>query len=476
MEVQTGPLDFAPGTMKSMDETHSKHRILVVEDGPGERDALVRVLKLEGYEVAAAHNPDHALTLLDQPISLVVTDLKMGARNGLDLMKSWHSRRPGTPFIVVTAYGDVDSAVQAMKLGARDYLTKPVNPTQLLDLIRNCLAPHDTVGLGSAAPPTDVTHGVERLIGVSAGMQRVRDQVRRVAPSDTIVLIVGESGTGKEVVAEAIHAHSQHASKPFVVIDIAAVPETMIESELFGHVKGSFNGATADRLGRFEAADGGTLFIDEVGDFPIASQAKLLRVLETRIVQRVGSNEERSVYARLIAATSRNLKELVQEKRFREDLFYRLNVVTIELPPLRERREDIPLLIHHFAQRIATTINKPMPSLTADLHGFLISYDWPGNVRELRNCLESMIVLSASPELTLQDLPPNIRGRQSTEGGADNGDDGSPAEKLQLSRLEKSVILQTLKRMEGNRTRAAEALGISVRTLQRRLKGWGGDY
>jgi DNA-binding NtrC family response regulator len=260
------------------------------------------------------------------------------------------------------------------------------------------------------------------------------------------------------------------------VIDIAAVPDTMIESELFGHVKGSFNGATADRLGRFEAADGGTLFIDEVGDFPIASQAKLLRVLETRIVQRVGSNEERSVYARLIAATSHNLKELVQEKRFREDLFYRLNVVTIELPPLRERREDIPLLIHHFAQRIATTINKPMPSLTADLHGFLISYDWPGNVRELRNCLESMIVLSASPELTLQDLPPNIRGRQSTEAGADNGDDGSPAEKLQLSRLEKSVILQTLKRMEGNRTRAAEALGISVRTLQRRLKGWGGDY
>jgi len=454
-----------------MDETHSKHRILVVEDGPGERDALARVLKLEGYEVATAHNPDHALTLLDQPISLVLTDLKMGARNGLDLMRSWHTRRPGTPFIVVTAYGDVDSAVSAMKLGACDYLTKPVNPTQLLELIRNCLAPHDTVGLGPAAPPTDVTHGVERLIGVSAGMQRVREQVRRVAPSDTIVLIVGESGTGKEVVAEAIHAHSSHASKPFVVFDIAAIPDVLIESELFGHVKGSFNGATADRLGRFETADGGTLFIDEVGDFPLASQAKLLRVLETRIVQQVGGNQDRTVNARLIAATSRNLREMVQEKRFREDLFYRLNVVTIELPPLRERREDIPLLIHHFATRIAATIQKPLPSLTAELHGFLISYDWPGNVRELRNCLESMIVLSGSQELTMQDLPPNIRG-----GDGDEGDESSQAEKLQLSRLEKSVILQTLKRMEGNRTRAAEALGISVRTLQRRLKGWGGDY
>ena len=453
-----------------MEENHSNHRILVVEDGPGERDALARVLKLEGYEVAMAHNPDHALTLLDQPISLVVTDLKMGARNGLDLMRSWHSRRPGTPFIVVTAYGDVDSAVQAMKLGARDYLTKPVNPTQLLELIRNCLVQPDAVGNVSATPPTDVTHGVERLIGVSAGMQRVREQVRRVAPSDTIVLIVGESGTGKEVVAEAIHAHSSHSSKPFVVIDIAAIPETMIESELFGHVKGSFNGATSDRLGRFEQADGGTLFIDEVGDFPLASQAKLLRVLETRVVQQVGGNLDRTVNARLVAATSHNLREMVNEKRFREDLFYRLNVVTIELPPLRERREDIPLLIHHFATRIAATINKPLPTLTADLHGFLISYDWPGNVRELRNCLESMIVLSASQELTMQDLPPNIRGESSDEG------EGSPAEKLQLSRLEKSVILQTLKRIEGNRTRAAEALGISVRTLQRRLKGWGGDY
>lgn len=457
-----------------MEEIHLKHRILVVEDGPAERDSLARVLRLEGYEVVTAHNPDHALTLLDQPISFVVTDLKMGVRNGFDLMRSWHHRRPRTPFIMLTAYGDIEAAVTAMKLGACDFLTKPVDPPRLLELIRTHLALNDTIS-GAGAQPTDVTHGVERLIGVSAGMQRVREQIRRVAPSDSIVLIVGESGTGKEIVAEAIHAHSLHAAKPFVVFDIAAVPEALVESELFGHVKGSFNGATSDRLGRFEAADGGTLFIDEVGDFPLASQAKLLRVLETRIVQPVGGSEDRIVSARLIAATSHNLRDRVREKHFREDLFYRLNVVVIELPPLRERREDIPLLIHHFAQRIAATIQKPPPTLTAELHGFLISYDWPGNIRELRNCLESMIVLSSSQELSLQDVPPNIHDDFSEAGQADNGGEISAAEKSQLSKLEKSVILQTLKRMEGNRTRSAEALGISVRTLQRRLKGWG-DY
>ncbi|MCE9605841.1 MAG: sigma-54 dependent transcriptional regulator [Planctomycetia bacterium] len=458
-----------------MEDHHAKHRILVVEDGPGEREALARVLKLEGYEVLTAHNPDHALTLLDEPVSLVVTDLKMGARNGLDLMRTWRGRRPSTPFIVVTAYGDVDSAVSAMKLGATDFLTKPIDPPKLLDLIRECLLAEAADKSSSTARAVDVAHGVERLIGVSTGIERVRQQVRRVAPSDSIVLIVGEPGTGKELVAEALHAHSTRAAKPFVVIDLAAVPEALIDSELFGHVQGAFHGATADRIGRFEAADGGTLFIDEVGGFPLPSQAKLLRALETQIVQRVGSSEDRMVNARLIAASSNNLRKMVQEKRFREELFQRLNVVTIEMPPLRERREDIPLLVHHLASRFASGIQKPLPKLTAELHGFLISYDWPGNVRELRNCLESMIVLSASQELTLHDLPANIAGIRPEGAVAEPADESSAADDLQLSRLEKSVILQTLKRMEGNRTRAAEALGISVRTLQRRLKGWTGE-
>lgn len=451
--------------------------ILVVEDGPAEREALARVLRLEDYQVLTARNPEHALTLFDQPISLVISDLKMGVRSGIDLLRTWISRRPETPFIIVTAYGDVESAVEAMKLGACDFMTKPIDPTKLLDMVKRCLeAPvaanaAPAAGLQPAAG-VDVRLDVERIIGVSASIRRVRDQIRRVAPSDSTVLLLGESGTGKELAAEAVHAHSTRAQKPLVVVNMAAVPESLVESELFGHVKGAFTGASVDRPGRFEIADGGTLFIDEVGDFPLSLQAKLLRALETRVIQRVGGNDDRAVNVRLVAATSRNVREMVRNGKFREDLYYRLNVVSIEMPPLRERREDIPMLLEHFAAHIAPPLGKPVPTFDADLQGFLISYEWPGNIRELRNCLESMIVLSRSQELTLEDLPPNLaEGRQS--GAA--VDESSSADDLQLSRLEKSVILQTLKRTEGNRTKAAEALGISVRTLQRRLKEWGGE-
>ncbi len=452
--------------------------ILVVEDGPAEREALARVLRLEDYQVLTARNPEHALTLLDQPVSLVISDLKMGVRSGIDLLRAWTSRRPETPFIIVTAYGDVESAVTAMKLGACDFLTKPIDPTRLLELVNKCWEAPATVGAptASAAGPAgvDVRFDVERMVGVSAPIRRVRDQIRRVAPSDSTVLLLGESGTGKELAAEAVHAHSSRANKPLVVVNMAAVPESLVESELFGHVKGAFTGAGADRPGRFEIADGGTLFIDEVGDFPLSLQAKLLRALETRVIQRVGGNDDRAVNVRLVAATSRNVREMVREGRFREDLYYRLNVVTIEIPPLRERREDIPLLIEHFARGIAKPLGKPTPTFHSDLKGFLISYDWPGNIRELRNSLESMIVLSRSNELTLEDLPPNLAS-VAGEAGQATSDESSAADDLQLSRLEKSVILQTLKRMEGNRTKAAEALGISVRTLQRRLKEWGGE-
>lgn len=451
--------------------------ILVVEDGPAEREALARVLRLEDYQVLTARNPEHALTLFDQPISLVISDLKMGIRSGIDLLRAWTSRRPETPFIIVTAYGDVESAVEAMKLGACDFMTKPIDPTKLLEMVKRCLdspaATHAAPAAGLAPlPGVDVRLDVERMVGVSDTIRRVRDQIRRVAPSDSTVLLLGESGTGKELAAEAVHAHSTRSSKPLVVVNMAAVPESLVESELFGHVKGAFTGASADRPGRFEIADGGTLFIDEVGDFPLSLQAKLLRALETRVIQRVGGNDDRTVNVRLVAATSRNVREMVRQGKFREDLYYRLNVVTIEIPPLRERREDIPLLLEHFAANIAPPLGKPIPTFDADLQGFLISYDWPGNIRELRNCLESMIVLSRAQELTLEDLPPNLA--TGLRVGAST-DESSSADDLQLSRLEKSVILQTLKRMEGNRTKAAEALGISVRTLQRRLKEWGGE-
>ncbi|MBL9081939.1 MAG: sigma-54-dependent Fis family transcriptional regulator [Planctomycetales bacterium] len=474
---QASPIMTAPTDRTDQKPSARRPMILVVEDGPAEREALARVLRLEDYQVLTARNPEHALTLFDQPISMVISDLKMGIRSGIDLLRAWLARRPETPFIIVTAYGDVESAVEAMKIGARDFMTKPIDPTKLLEMVKRCLETPATAHVGPVAgmtplPGVDARLDVERMVGVSDPIRRVRDQIRRVAPSDSTVLLLGESGTGKELAAEAVHAHSTRSSKPLVVVNMAAVPESLVESELFGHVKGAFTGASADRPGRFEIADGGTLFIDEVGDFPLSLQAKLLRALETRVIQRVGGNDDRTVNVRLVAATSRNVREMVRQGKFREDLYYRLNVVTIEIPPLRERREDIPLLLEHFAANIAPPLGKPIPTFDANLQGFLISYDWPGNIRELRNCLESMIVLSRGPELTLEDLPPNLatglRAGASTE-------ESSASDDLQLSRLEKSVILQTLKRMEGNRTKAAEALGISVRTLQRRLKEWGGE-
>lgn len=444
----------------------TKPVILVVEDGAGEREALARLLRLQGYEVLTARDVDRAEQLVGQPIDLVVSDLRMGGRTGVDLLRLWQERHPATPFIIVTAYGEVESAVDAMKLGARDYLTKPIDPERMLDLIRRCLADREKTGPRKTALGSQV--GVGRLLGDSPAMQRVRDQILRAAATDSTVLILGESGTGKELVAEAVHAHSNRARRPLVTVNMAAIPETLVESELFGHVKGAFTGAATDRVGRFEEADRGTLFIDEIGDFPLASQAKLLRVLETRVVRRIGAETERSIDVRLLAATSRNLRQMIDERRFREDLYYRLNVITIELPALRERREDIPQLIDAFVESIAETLKRPAPAIDPVVYGALCGYSWPGNIRELRNSLESMIVMAPRDKLTPADLPQNLSGTLT-----DDLVRGTNEEELRLDSLEKSVILQTLKKCDGNRTRAAEALGISVRTLQRRLKVWG---
>ena len=445
-------------------QTNHTTTILVVEDGPGEREAMARLLRLEQFEVLTARDANHALTMIDRPIDLVLTDLRMGGKTGIDLLRTWHIHRPQTPFILVTAYGDVETAVEAMKLGARDFLTKPVDPKRLLDRIRAQVSASSTT-TPSGNPPRPALTGVDRLLGESAAMKRIREQIRNVAQADSSVLVLGESGTGKELVAEAIHFHSARAHKPFVVINMAAVPEALVESELFGHARGAFTGATGDRVGRFEAADGGTLFIDEVGDFPPASQAKLLRTLETRVIQRLGSNEERNVQVRLVAATSRDLRRMVRDHAFREDLYYRLNVVTIELPPLRDRRDDLPQLIDFLVDQLSRTLGKAAPRLTAELRGFLIGYAWPGNVRQMRNVLESMLVLNRAEVLTVGDLPTELAQHAA---GIEEGED----EQFRLDHLERSFILQTLKRCEGNRTRTAEALGISVRTLQRRLKEW----
>ncbi len=440
-------------------------RILVVEDGPGECEAMVRLLRLEGYDVVAARDVDAALTHLHEPIDLVVSDLRMRGRTGIELMQAWREARRTTPFMINTAYGDVSSAVAAIKLGAADFLTKPVDPDQLLRLVKACV--EHAGRLAATAATTDAPRGVRRLLGDSPAMCRVREQIQRAAETYSTVLLRGESGTGKELAAEAVHVHSARAAAPYVAVNMAAVPDTLVESELFGHVKGAFTGAVVDRPGRFEAAQGGTLFIDEVGDFPIHSQAKLLRVLESRAMQRVGSNAEAGIDVRLVAATSRNLEAMSRSGAFREDLYYRLHVIVINLPPLRERREDIPGLIRHFVETISAVIKRPTPQLDPALENFLLQYEWPGNIRQLRNSLENMLVLSRDDLLTLNDLPANMIHTAAGEIPVSLG-----TEDLKLRQLTKSVILSTLERYGDNRTRTAHALGISVRTLQRRLKEW----
>lgn len=442
--------------------------VLVVEDEQNEREALARLLRMEQYRVFTARDPTEAMEYVEGEVGLVISDLRMGKSSGLDLLRTWRERRPHTPFIMATAYGDVDSAVSAMKLGAEDYLTKPVDPDLLLQLVRRTLdrACQANADLLSMSLP-DTAH--PRILGKSPVMLDVLDRVRRAAATDSLVLILGESGTGKELIASALHEYSKRNGGPYVAVNIAALPESLIEAELFGYVAGAFTGADRNRTGRFEAADGGTLFIDEIGDFPLPSQTKLLRVLESLAVNPVGSNEERRIDVRLIAATSRNLAALVEDGDFREDLFYRLNVLSIELPPLRERHDDIPLLIDAFLREICEKHERVWPKLSPELMQFMFAYDWPGNVRQLRNTLENMVVMSRTETLSLDDLPAYLSGNPAllaktkhVAGSAEN-----------LHDIERTAILSVLDKCGGNRTHAAEALGISVRTLQRKLKAWG---
>ena len=437
---------------------NSQQTILVVEDEQGERDAMARVLRMEGFDAATAADQEDALPWLDKGVDLVISDLRLGDGNGVDLLRIWKQNHPTTPFLLVTAYGDVESAVSAMKLGAEDYLTKPVDPEQLLNVIRRCLQEH-----AQTAPERG---GFEAIIARSDCMMNVFDQTYRAAQTDSTVLVIGESGTGKELIAEAIHRNSPRETEPFVTVNMAAIPEGLIESELFGHVKGAFTGASSDRLGCFQTANKGTLFIDEIGDFQLASQAKLLRALENDIVSPVGSDREEEVDVRVVAATSRDLHEMLREESFREDLYYRLNVVTIQLPPLRERREDISLLIHAFLTEFCEHQGRPLLKVDSELMQFLESFDWPGNVRQLRNCVESMVVMAQRDVLPLDDLPTHL------EPPTPDGEDIHVPKDTTLDELEREAIRQALERYQGNRTRAAQSLGISVRTLQRRLKDW----
>jgi two-component system, NtrC family, response regulator HydG len=446
----------------------SKHRILVVEDKQQERLAIARLLWQEDYEVLLAENPQQASTFLDEEIDLVISDLRMGEHSGIDLLRLWKKRRPTTPFVLITAHGEVNSAVEAMKLGAEDYLTKPVNPDELLILIARCIEFHrKDETIRQLQERLDDRLGFEKMIGSSRAILDVFEQARMAAQADCTVLVTGESGTGKELIAEALHQNSPRRHGPFMTVNMAAVPEHLVESELFGHVKGAFTGALAARTGRFEASHGGTLFIDEIGDFALASQAKLLRVLENHTVTPVGCNDDKTVDVRAIAATSRNLEQMVKDSRFREDLYYRLNVVTIHLPALRDRPEDVPLLAMHFLKNFGTAHGKTDLEIHPSLMDFLESFSWPGNVRQLKNVIENMVVLARAKELTLENLPASLELDPLIESGR------LATGPTSLVALQRSAVEKALVECNGHRTRAAESLGISVRTLQRKLKAWG---
>ena len=360
-------------------------RLLVVEDHEIERKAVSQLLRNEGYNVFCAENADKALGYMDEGIDVVLSDLYMGDVSGLDLLQLWKKKRPDTQFVLFTGHSSVDSAVEAIKAGAYDYVTKPINPDELILLIRRAIESlQKDRELENLRRRLDQKFGLDQIVGQSRPMKDVFNKIQRTAPVDSTVLILGESGTGKELVAQALHHNSPRKKGPFVAVNCAAVPATLVESELFGHVRGAFTGATDRRIGRFEQADSGTLFIDEIGDFELGLQAKLLRVIESLTVTPVGGHEDRKVDVRVLTATSRDIRKMVELGTFREDLYYRLNVVSITLPPLRDRPDDIPILVDHFLTEISTIKHCAPKRIAPEVIRRFQTYRWPGNVRELR--------------------------------------------------------------------------------------------
>jgi two-component system response regulator AtoC len=447
-----------------------KPLLLIVDDEKNSREGLARALQ-RTYEVLLADNGQKALELLaEHPVDILLSDVRMPGMDGLTLLQRAMARTPQPICIMLTAYGNVETAVEAMKRGAYDFLTKPINLDRLELLVRRALHTRTVESENRQLhEQLDARYGLDGIIGQSPAMEEVFETIRQVAPSRATVLVQGESGTGKELVAHALHRLSPRAQGPYIAVHCAALSTSLLESELFGHEKGAFTGATERRRGRFELADGGTLFLDEISEIDAALQVKILRVLEERRFERVGGQETIEVDVRLVAATNRDLKQMVREGRFREDLFYRLDVVAVHLPPLRERPGDIALLAQQFLQNFAQENAKKIEGFTPDALAALAAYAWPGNVRELRNAVERMVVLSRGDRLTVRDLPPAVRAAagggvalQPSKGGA-----------LSLEDAEKQMILRALRNHDGNVTHAAADLGISRRTLHRKINEFG---
>jgi DNA-binding NtrC family response regulator len=447
-------------------------RVLVVDDEESLRRVTQLRLQQGGYDAATAAGGVEALEALARSQrDLVITDLKMPGMTGLELLKKVRELYPEIIVLVVTAFGTIESAVEAMKLGAYDYLIKPVNNETLQFVVSRALEHHrlreEVRTLRSAI---DRKYGFENITGNSKSLLTTLDNAARAAQSDATVLIRGETGTGKELLARAIHFNSRRRSEPFVVLNCSAIPRDLLESELFGHVRGSFTGAVVDRRGRIEAADRGTLFLDEVGEMPLDLQVKLLRLIQEREIEKIGAPAPAKVDVRIIAATNRNLRAMIENGTFRDDLYYRLAVIPLELPPLRERLEDVPELTAIFFQGARERMNRPQLALPPSLLPYFSSYRWPGNVRELENVVERLVVLSRGDEITVEELPDFLRRERSPLEAIQLD---LPPDGISLEEVERELVLRALRRFDWNQTRAAEYLHISRKTLIYRMEKFG---
>ena len=442
-------------------------KILVVDDQRNMRTTLSMMLRGAGYDVDEAADGDEACDrALAETYDLVLTDLKMGGRDGMDVLRHVKEQSPLTEVIVMTAYGTIESAVEAMRIGAYDYIQKPFTEEELLVKAQRAAEKRQLAGeMSVMAAEFRERYRFDNIIGRSAPIRDVLGRIVRIAPTDTTVLITGESGTGKELVARAVHANSSRADKPFVSVNCAAISETLLESELFGHVRGAFTGAVQARKGLFEEANGGTFFFDEIAETPPSFQAKLLRAIQEGEIRRLGDNKALLVDVRVIAATNQDLQEAIAEKRFRQDLFYRLAVARFVLPPLRERREDVPLLVEYFLQKFSKKMRRQV-RLGDGVMDYLVRYDYPGNIRELENMVEQGVALAMEGAIDLDDIiPPEAREQAQAAMPAAH-------ETLQdvVDRAEKEAIENVLREVEGNKERAAETLGLSATTLWRKMK------
>ncbi len=444
-----------------------KERILVVDDEGNARQALKDILTEEGYELVEAADGEDALQLMQSfAPAAVLADVRMPRMDGITLLKRAREQGSDAVFVMMTAYASVEAAVEAMRAGAENYLVKPLDVNAVLVVLEKALEKlrlqRDTQNLRERVRERYRFHNI---VGDAPELQAVYEVVKRAAPTRATVLILGESGTGKELIAQALHEESPRRDQPFIKVNCAALSETLLESELFGHEKGAFTGAIGRKEGRFELADSGTLFLDEIGDISPALQIKLLRVLQQKEFERVGGVSTLKVDVRLVAATNRDLASEVKSGKFREDLYYRLNVVAVTLPPLRNRKGDIPALVSHFVEKYGKAYGKEIRGLAPGTLNALLAHDWPGNVREIENVVERAVVLAKGPEMTADDLPPTLRGPRPRERSP-----GALIPGATLYEIEREAILRTLDMVGGSTSRAAEILGISVRKIQYRLK------